>query len=581
MAISTSSVPFLVTLNRRVTSFWQWWIGELSDMVPKRLKMAFAGDASLVDVMVSDDALVHVRATGNALHEVKRVPAGSIEELLRSAGRDVRVVIPPTEVLRKKVVLPLATEENLLDVVGFDMDRQTPFTADQVYFGARIAHRDAARERLDVNVVAVPRTMLEPALAQMRAAGMSIHSIVAADEITGGATPTELLPRNAEPARRWSAMQRLNVGLIVAGLLLLLIATVLPIWQKRETVRELIPLSAKVGAEYKVTQKIVDEYTRLANEFNYIAGKKHGVYPTVMLLDEITKISPDTTWIQNFELKSLAKTRELQLTGEAAAVSKVIESLEQTPFLQNTSQRAQTRQGSRPNVEFFTLASEVKPRPLPEAKVPDAAQMADIVSKAQAAANAPVSQAPSVTSPPAANAGSPAVPVATVTPAPAPTGAVTKSTPPPAGATAPAPSNPQPKSAGPPVPTAPQPSPAVSAMPVPPTPPASTPSVGPTPAAGSIPMPPMPSPGAGGPQPPLPGTTTSGPQPPLPSGSASGGPQPPRPGLQLPFPGSPGSAGTGVPAGPVPPPPSGTNAGPPLPNPVSGNPPTAPKEKAP
>ncbi len=357
-------------------------------MVPKRMAMAFAGDASLTDIAIEDAALVLVKVGAGdnvPAQELKRVPilsgdaAGmraALDEVMRGEGRDVRVLVSPQHVLRKRVVLPMATEENLRDVVGFDMDRQTPFTAEQVYFGAAVASRDVARDRIEAEVVAVPKNALEPWLNEMRAAAISVHSIVAADEFTAASkrsvAPIELLPKSAGLARRWSNIQRINVGLLLLALFLILLALVLPIWQKREMVKELMPLAAKTESEFKITQRVTEDYTRLANEYNYVVSRKHINFPMVMLVDEITKISPDTMWIQNFEYKSLAKTRELQLAGEAASVSKVMESLEQTGFLQNTTQRQASRQGSRPNIEYFTLASDVKARPLPEALAADA-----------------------------------------------------------------------------------------------------------------------------------------------------------------------------------------------------------------
>jgi general secretion pathway protein L len=387
MAITTKPNSFFAIASQNAKSLWDWWTHELAAMVPKRVSMAFAGDASLIDVAVEDAALVLVKVgAGDNLHaqELKRVPLLSrdavgmrtaLDDLLRGQGRDVRVLVSPQHVLRKRVVLPMATEENLRDVVGFDMDRQTPFTAEQVYFGAAVVSRDATRDRIEVDVVAVPKSAIESWLNEMRAAGVSVHSIVAADEFSPAlkraSTPIELLPKSAGPARRWSNMQRINVGLLLLALLLIFAAVLLPIWQKREMVKELMPLSVKADSEFKITQRVTEEYTRLANEYNFVVGKKHANYPMVMLVDEITKISPDTMWIQTFEYKLLPKTRELQLAGEAVSVSKVIESLEQTPFLQNTSQRQASRQGSRPNIEYFTLASEVKTRPLPEALAVD------------------------------------------------------------------------------------------------------------------------------------------------------------------------------------------------------------------
>jgi general secretion pathway protein L len=388
MAITTKPISFFANATQNALSFWYWWTHQLGAMVPKRVAMAFAGDASLTDIAIEDTALVRVKVgTGDNVpaQELKRLPfvprdiAGmraALDEVMRGEGRDVRVLVSPQHVLRKRVVLPMATEENLRDVVGFDMDRQTPFTAEQVYFGAAVVARDVARDRIEAEVVVVPKNALEPWLKEMRAAAISVHSIVAADEFTSASkrnvAPIELLSKSAGVARRWSNIQRINVGLLSLALFLILLAVVLPIWQKREMVKELMPLAAKAESEFKITQRVTEDYTRLANEYNYVVSRKHINFPMVMLVDEITKISPDTMWIQNFEYKSLAKTRELQLAGEAASVSKVMESLEQTGFLQNTVQRQASRQGSRPNIEYFTLASDVKSRPLPEALATDA-----------------------------------------------------------------------------------------------------------------------------------------------------------------------------------------------------------------
>jgi general secretion pathway protein L len=453
MAITTKPISFFANATQNALSFWHWWTHELSAMVPKRMAMAFAGDASLTDIAIEDAALVRVKVgAGESVpaQELKRVPilsgdaAGmraALDDVMRGEGRDVRVLVSPQHVLRKRVVLPMATEENLRDVVGFDMDRQTPFTAEQVYFGAAVVSRDITRDRIEAEVVAVPKNTLEPWLNEMRAAAISVHSIVAADEFTvaskRSATPIELLPKSAGVARRWSNIQRINVGLLLLALFLILLALLLPIWQKREMVKELMPLSVKAESEFKITQRVTEDYTRLANEYNYVVSRKHINFPMVMLVDEVTKISPDTMWIQNFEYKSLAKTRELQLAGEAASVSKVMESLEQTGFLQNTTQRQASRQGSRPNIEYFTLASDVKPRPLPEALVIDASTTPQLTQE-----TSPLVVIPPPIPPPSALTGAPP-------PSRTPTATITPLASPPTGATAPLVGMPPPSSVQP------------------------------------------------------------------------------------------------------------------------------------
>jgi hypothetical protein len=110
--------------------------------------------------------------------------------------------------------------------------------------------------------------------------------------------------------------------------------------------------------------------------------------------------------------KANRSVREVQLIGEAAAASKMIELLEQSPLLQNTTQRAQTTRGSQPNTERFQIATELKPRQLPEpidliAPAPSATPATPAAPAASpaatpAGATAPASVSAPATSPPPA-----------------------------------------------------------------------------------------------------------------------------------------------------------------------------------
>ena len=55
------------------------------------------------------------------------------------------VALPARDVLRKRIVLPAAAEENYRQVLAYDLDRHTPFKAEELYFDAAIVDRDAAK----------------------------------------------------------------------------------------------------------------------------------------------------------------------------------------------------------------------------------------------------------------------------------------------------------------------------------------------------------------------------------------------------------------------------------------------------
>ncbi|MEO8101070.1 MAG: PilN domain-containing protein [Betaproteobacteria bacterium] len=382
----------------RLSEFWQWWTDELRALVPARLLSWVVGDVAVTDLIVDAQAITLVRRESGKLMPTARIPLGEVathpllRELRAQGQAQVRVLLGADQVLQKILSLPAAIEENLREVMGFELDRHTPFVSSQAYFDVKLLRRDPQRDTIEVLLAVAARAVIDPLLVSVRQAGLSVDGITVAGR-ESEAQPIELLPANDKPARKWGNLPRLNLALLGVAILLGLLALLLPIWQKREAVIALNPLVGRANADFEVSRRIHDEYTKLANEYNYITGKKQGMHASLAILEELTRISPDTTVVQNLDLKSNGKTREVTLIGEALSASKVIEVLEQSPLFQNASQRSQTRKGSLGTNDWFHVATELKPKPLPAATILGAA---DPVVAAPPAVTAPVATAPPV-----------------------------------------------------------------------------------------------------------------------------------------------------------------------------------------
>ena len=72
--------------------------------------------------------------------------------MLNSASA-IRLCLEPKKYLFKKVTLPIETEENLREVLAFEMDRQTPFNVDQVYYDYVVNTRDKRNRTLDITLI--------------------------------------------------------------------------------------------------------------------------------------------------------------------------------------------------------------------------------------------------------------------------------------------------------------------------------------------------------------------------------------------------------------------------------------------
>ena len=409
-----------------LAEFWRWWSGELRVALAPFVLRWWSEADNFTELVLDAKALTLVDAvttsnTAPARHiEFQSLSADALSKALAAMLRDhlpnLRIAVAPELCLRKQIFYPQATAENLHAVVGFDMDRQTPFTAAQVYFDARVVERSVAGDKnanasIAVELVVVPRYVLEPILNAARTAGATVGSIAIFGDT--GASQFELLSWAGQPRASFTKLQIANLLLCTLIVLCAGVAILLPIWQKQELIRELQPALDNARTEAAKTRGVESEFGQLAQDYTFAVGKKFAAYPVVEIVDEVTRLSPDTTWLQSFELKSLAgksgaAVREVQITGEAASAARMIELFEQSKLLQNASQRSQTTRGSQTGSERFQIAGEVKARVLPAA----ANVIGSVSVPVMGAQSAPSSSTPPVLAPAIPPVVAPAIPAA-------------------------------------------------------------------------------------------------------------------------------------------------------------------------
>jgi len=365
-------------LSRRLGAFLRWWTGELVALLPENWRelSSLGGGGPLVSLRV-DELIVHEMRLGRLI-ELDRVrlsgldPAGqrmALAHLLDKgpggSAQSVRLCLDDAQCLSKRITLPLATEENLRAVLGFEMDRHTPFKAEQVYFDHRIVKRDAARGLIDIELTLAPKPAVDALIARIEALGGRVASAVCANDLQKPAPHPDLLRKTHRAHSADSPSRNLNLALAVVFVVMSGIAVAIPIWQKRDAAITLLPQLGKAKSEAGAAEAVHRELEKLAAENNYILTRKYTQPSALSLIEDLSRVLPDTTWIQVMEIKSTAKGREVILTGETASSSKLVETVEQTGSLQNASFRSPLTKGQAPNSERFVLGAEVKTRPLP------------------------------------------------------------------------------------------------------------------------------------------------------------------------------------------------------------------------
>jgi len=348
--------------------FFHWWLGELAGLVPSRLRAAVAGDGQAV-VLETGHGLAQAAARLSLRSRKGSQPLGEIEgdtvaaqrqslrELLRRVrrGRSYVLRLPDSQVLHKTLRLPLAALENLHEVVGFEMDRQTPFGSKDVHYACHPVrtHRDAAR--VDVAVALVPKRTAEEALALAHAWGFSPDRVTALAE---GEEVTLLLPggeRQGRAARAFVAV------LGVVAVTLAVAAVALPLWQKQQVLQALEGRMEGAMAAARAATVLQDRVAAYHEGREVLQQRHRGYADRSLLLDELTRRLPD----DSFLTRLVVEEGRLWMTGLATSASGLIRFLEDSPVLESVTFESPVERDQETALERFSISARLVVREEP------------------------------------------------------------------------------------------------------------------------------------------------------------------------------------------------------------------------
>lgn len=359
--IARSLQPFRVRyaapLMRRFGEFWSWWSAELLGLLPQEMQDALAQRNQRLFISLDDHVIVVRQGSAVDSPEKQRLdrdaPAG-IGRSLSADARDLVLLLPADRVLRTTVVLPLVAEENLQEVLTFEMDKHTPFSADKVYYDFIVTHRSADRQELTVDLIYSSRAVVDELLETILRQDLNPSVVTSHDDSGVDLLPVNLLPIAMRRNGRKNSFY-LNVALAVACVALLIIVTGLPLLQKYQLVRELEPQAQEAAAVAQEGSQLRNDVAMLADGTQFLEQKKRSNLMVAQLIDEVSRILPDHTWISRLDVAG----GELQLQGQSSSSAALIAIVESSSLFHNARFRSPVIQIPGTNEERFHLSANI------------------------------------------------------------------------------------------------------------------------------------------------------------------------------------------------------------------------------
>ena len=295
--------------------------------------------ASLIGVVPLDDQVLLEQLRGRLDENAGNVPRW--------------LLIDSWQTLRPVISVPASAEPRLREMMAHEIDRQTPFALDQVSFEPRVLSRDPVTRQLRVELVVLPKTGLDAALARLgpMSGGLAGVDVVSAD---GSRLGVNLLPLVGRAVRS-DRGRSLNFVLAALAIAALITAMLLALGNRREALVTYSNQLASAKVEASTVRQLRNSLSGSIRAANFLA-KQRAQQPTMLeLLADLTRRIPDTTSLE----KVAVNGGSVVLIGQSQQASALPGLLQGSPLIKTPTLTGSVQTDPRTGKERFTLTAVV------------------------------------------------------------------------------------------------------------------------------------------------------------------------------------------------------------------------------
>jgi len=267
-------------MTAKLTALLAWWLGELATFLPW-LRPGEPAVALWRDGRIVDAAAL-------------------------PKGRPVTLRLADAKSWHRTLDLPKSARRYLRQIMLAEMDRRTPWRADQVYFHVAPDPAPAEPGRMTVALTLLPRSIAAPALAALADLGIAAHSISLGDgaevPLAGASRPFALGGR---------AAQLLAALLGVAGVSVAVQSVWLGIAEAR---------LATARQDAKAVHSLVAEVEHLRRQRDLPHLKRQEAPGALGTLDTLARAVPNDSWANSVTLRN----GRLVMTGQSADAARLL-----------------------------------------------------------------------------------------------------------------------------------------------------------------------------------------------------------------------------------------------------------------
>jgi general secretion pathway protein L len=345
--------------------FLRWWGRELAFLIPAKIQQFFYTPRGAIIIRPIDEQFelsYEINGQREILTTVARDISGTeiVRNLINSERFKNAIFIlrlSNHDALNKTLNLPLAAQANVSQVVSYELDRYSPFKADQVYFATRLERIDTEAAQLIVQLMLVPRKLLEILYQSCKTLGVSLHYVDVENcpnDLQQLHSAYTLLPPHLQ--LKTSNNSRWIIGGLLTSLVVLSVSSLaFPVFLEYQAVEDLQTKIAKIDKEVKAVKALQAEMDTMREENQALINEKTALPSVVAILNEISHLMKDDSWLSYLQYSD----GQLQLQGESPTASNLLADLEASDYFAKANFASPVTQDKASGMERFQISAEI------------------------------------------------------------------------------------------------------------------------------------------------------------------------------------------------------------------------------
>jgi general secretion pathway protein L len=353
-------------VDKSVRKFFAWWGGELRAMAPAVLRDLLFPMPTRLELFLDGDTLRLAMDRGGVIEplgETSLKPESRdalVREARALAGRSGRAAdevvlrLPAYRVLEPAMEAPAVAAGHLREVLALEMDRNTPFKAEDVFFDFKVREAASTEDRLSIAVRVAKKKDVENAVAFAREIGLPPTRVDGPRRRDGW--ECNLLPGEGRRTSG-SILPKLNVA---AAILAICLGGAWIYLSAERDARALALVEAET-ARYRAAAAEVgamrDEAAKLVAAAKSITERKAANPMVAVVIDEVARRASDDHWFIEISYRE----GEVLLSGYSSQPAALLRSLEDSPLLEGVAFAAPTVADPSVERERFRIRAIVRP----------------------------------------------------------------------------------------------------------------------------------------------------------------------------------------------------------------------------